>query len=236
MRDKGLVGILGSKKRPKRRGGKHAAPEKGDADYVAPKPLRDEVQDDPRRAEGPYDITEDPDDDIARMDLGSVQIPVPEGTQVQVEVDSNNGDLRAAHVLTPVGRVTINAFAAPRSRDVWPEIARELADELRSNGAQVKKLDGPYGPELSAQMGPNALHFIGVDGPRWMLRGVIAGPPEAAEQAPDLLRQLVQKSIVDRGDGPMPVREPLPIRLSEAMAQHVAEQQSGQAPPEPQES
>lgn len=229
MRDKGLVGKVATKKRSKRRrGGRHAAPEKGDADYVAPKVLHDD-EDDPRRADGPYDITEDPNDDIARMDLGSVQVPVPDGTQVQVEVDPNDGELRAAHILTPVGQVTINAFAAPRTRDIWPDIARELADELRTNGAKVDKADGPYGPELSALLGPNALHFIGVDGPRWMLRGVIAGPPEAAEVAPDLLRQLVQKSIVDRGEGPMPVREPLPIRLSEAMAQHVAEQQAGQA-------
>ena len=55
--------------------------------------------------------------------------------------------------------------------------------------------------------------FIGVDGPRWFLRGVVAGAalvdPLAAGNMDDLFRSL----IVDRGDSPIPPRELLQLQF-----------------------
>ena len=55
--------------------------------------------------------------------------------------------------------------------------------------------------------------FLGVDGPRWFLRGMISGPagedPEAAAPLEAAFRQV----IVVRGSEPMPVREQLPMTL-----------------------
>jgi len=55
--------------------------------------------------------------------------------------------------------------------------------------------------------------FIGVDGPRWFLRGVIAGagtvPGEAATQIEDLYRSIV----VVRGSTPMPPRDLIPLQM-----------------------
>ena len=39
------------------------------------------------RADGPYDEAEAPDDESPRLDLGSLRIPVPDGAQLQVEMD-----------------------------------------------------------------------------------------------------------------------------------------------------
>lgn len=223
------MGILGRKKRPaSRRGeskrGRHALPEPGDPDYTAPvEPLDDELA-----LDGPYDAADAPEDNVARMDLGSVRVPVPEGGQVQVEMDQESGNVRAVHVVTPHGQVTISAYAAPKSSELWPEVCEELAEQLRSDGGTVRKLTGDWGRELSVRLGDVALHFVGVDGPRWMLRGVIAGPQQVADGAPDQLRTLVRETIVNRGPGPMPVRNPLPIALPEAMAEAVAEQREQQ--------
>ena len=42
----------------------------------------------PETGIGPYDLSELPEsDDVERLDLGSVRLPVPEGSQLQVEVD-----------------------------------------------------------------------------------------------------------------------------------------------------
>ena len=164
-------------------------------------------------------------DGIPRIDLGSVRVPVPDGSQVQVEMDPEEGGVRAVHVVTEVGQITVSAYAAPKSGGLWREVSNELADQLRADGAKVNVGRGEWGMELSAIVGDVALRFVGVDGPRWMLRGVIAGPQSTASQAPEVLRAIVRRTVVDRGNSPMPVRTPLPITLPDAVAQHIAEQQ-----------
>ncbi|WP_033291579.1 DUF3710 domain-containing protein [Amycolatopsis jejuensis] len=176
-------------------------------------------------SDGPFDATVAEEDGIPRIDLGSVRVPVPDGSQVQVEMDPEEGGVRAVHVVTEVGQITVSAYAAPKSGGLWREVSTELGDQLRADGAKVNIGRGEWGMELSAIVGDVALRFVGVDGPRWMLRGVIAGPQSTAAQAPEVLRAIVRRTIVDRGASPMPVRTPLPITLPDAVAQHIAEQQ-----------
>jgi hypothetical protein len=176
---------------------------------------------------GPHDVADEPDDGLNRLDLGSVRLPVPEGAQLQVEMDQNKA-VRAVHVVTPVGQLTVNAYAAPKSGGLWREVCGELAEQLRGDGATVRSLKGEWGQELVAALGEVALRFVGVDGPRWMLRGVVAGPPDLAEQSGHALYDLVRGTVVVRGSQPMPVRTPLPIELPPAIAQHIeAQQQQG---------
>ena len=219
------MGIFGRKRRP--------APEPQRGRHAAPEP--DEVPDDLDEpapivvTDGPWDLADAPEDQVPRIDLGSVRVPVPEGSQVQVEMDPSAGGVRAVHVVTPQGQVTVSAYAAPRSGGLWQEVGEELTGQLRADGAKVSPGEGEWGFELSALIGDVALRFIGVDGPRWMLRGVIAGPQSEAAQAPAVLREIVRHTIVVRGDSPMPVRTPLPITLPDAVAEHIAQQQGQQA-------
>ncbi|MQA63900.1 MAG: DUF3710 domain-containing protein [Actinophytocola sp.] len=215
------MGIFGRKGRGAVKRGRHALPEPGDLDYVAAE--HDEPDDSAGPPDGPYDVEDAPDDDVARMDLGSVRVPVPPGAQVQVEMDQESQSVRAVHVVTPHGQATISAYAAPRTARLWPEVSDELAEQLRTDGGVVRKLVGEWGRELSIRLGDVSLFFVGADGPRWMLRGVIAGPHEVAAGGPEALRALVRDTIVVRGDGPMPVRNPLPVTLPEAIAEHIAQ-------------
>lgn len=173
---------------------------------------------------GPFDEAEAPEDGRSRLDLGSVRLPVPDGGQLQVEMDSSSRAVRAVHVVTPAGQVTVNAYAAPRSGGLWTEICGELAEQLRSDGATVRSQAGEWGLELVAAVGEMTLRFVGVDGPRWMLRGVVAGPPDAADASAAALYELVRGTIVVRGTQPMPVRTPLPIELPPEIAQHITQQ------------
>jgi hypothetical protein len=173
---------------------------------------------------GPHDVAEAPDDGITRLDLGSVRLPVPDGAQLQVELDQNQS-VRAVHVITPFGQLTVNAYAAPKTGGPWREVSTELAEQLRTDGATVRTLTGEWGLELMAAVGEASLRFVGVDGPRWMLRGVIAGPPEVADQGAHALHDLVRGTVVVRGPSPMPVRTPLPVDLPPAIAQHIEAQQ-----------
>jgi uncharacterized protein DUF3710 len=175
---------------------------------------------------GPHDAEAAPDDGLNRLDLGSIRIVVPDGAQLQVEMDQNKA-VRAVHVVTPVGQLTLTAYAAPKSGGLWREVSTELAEQLRRDGATVRSTTGEWGLELMAALNEVSLRFIGVDGPRWMLRGVVAGPPEVADKSAHALYDLVRATVVARGNQPMPVRTPLELELPPAIAQHIQAQQEG---------
>jgi hypothetical protein len=175
--------------------------------------------------DGPFDIDDFDDPSTAtvgRLDLGSVLIPLPEAGQVQVEL-TPQGVPSAVWVVTPNGRFTVAAYAAPKSAGLWREVATELADSLRKDATQVAIKDGPWGREVvgSAPGGPEQagmVRFIGVDGYRWMIRCVVNGPESSADALAKEARDALADTVVRRGDTPMPVRTPLPVELPEPMA------------------
>jgi hypothetical protein len=203
--------------------------------------------------EGPFDI-DDFDDpevaEVARLDLGSVLIPMPEAGQVQVEINET-GVPTAVWVVTQHGRFTIAAYAAPKSTGLWREVASELAESLRKDVSKVSIEDGPWGREVVGWAGPGApvVRFIGVDGYRWMVRCVVNGSEESIGALADQARETLADTVVRRGDTPLPVRTPLPVALPEQMAEQLrlateqaaaqqaqaeaSAQQPQQQPPEP---
>lgn len=217
------MGIFGRKRRTEGgSAGRHAAPEADDTIEDEPYDEDSELSD---VSDGPFDVADFEDDGIPRIDLGSVKVPVPDGSQVQVEMDPETQGVRAVHVVTEQGQITVSAYAAPRTGGLWREVSSELAEQLRADGAKVNIGRGVWGLEISAIVGDVSLRFVGIDRPRWMLRGVIAGPQSEAAAAVEVLRGIVRRTIVDRGDAPMPVRTPLTITLPDAVAEHIAAQQ-----------
>lgn len=182
---------------------------------------------------GPFDIEDfdNPDDAAqARLDLGSVLIPMPAGGQVQVEL-SQTGVPSAIWVVTPNGRFTIAAYAAPKSPGQWREVAGELAEALRKDNASVSIQDGPWGREVVGT-GAGVVRFIGVDGYRWMVRCVVNGMATSMDALADEARAALSDTVVRRGETPMPARTPLPVQLPEQLAAQLraaAAQQAQQA-------
>jgi hypothetical protein len=180
--------------------------------------------------EGPFDI-DDFDDpsvaELARLDLGSVLIPMPEAGQLQVEL-TETGVPSAVWVVTANGRFTIAAYAAPKTDGLWREVASELADSLRKDSAQVSIKDGPWGREVVGTAS-GVVRFIGVDGYRWMIRCVINGPHESIEALEQEARAALADTVVRRGDTPLPVRTPLPVNLPEPMADQLRQAAQQQA-------
>ncbi|MEO7194496.1 MAG: DUF3710 domain-containing protein [Pseudonocardiaceae bacterium] len=176
---------------------------------------------------GPYDVDEAPDDGWIRLDLGSLRLPVPEGAELQVEVDSS-GPVRAVHLLTGLGQFTLTAFAAPRSGGLWREVAPELVSRLRAEGARVGRVAGEWGEEIEAvtEQG-GVLRFLAVDGSRWMLRGVAAGTAEHADDRSVLLRDVIRRTVVVRGSEPLPVRSPLPLLLPGPLGEQLKQATAG---------
>ena len=100
----------------------------------------------------------------------------------------------------------------------------------------VEEVVGPFGPELRTRVpgqapdGSNILQparFVGVDGPRWFLRGVFLGSaadPAAAGPVEDIFRGMV----VVRGGEAMAPGDPLPVTLP-TQAQEDDEAEAGRA-------
>ncbi|WP_438287054.1 DUF3710 domain-containing protein [Mycolicibacterium porcinum] len=169
--------------------------------------------------DGPFDIEDFDDPEVAaqgRLDLGSVLIPMPDGGQVQVELNEA-GAPSAVWVVTPNGRFTIAAYAAPKSAGLWREVAGELAESLRKDASSVNIQDGPWGREVVGVGNGGVVRFIGVDGYRWMVRCVVNGAPDTIDALADEARASLADSVIRRGDTPMPVRTPLQVQLPEPM-------------------
>lgn len=174
--------------------------------------------------QGPYDISDlaaESRFENSHLDLGSVLVPVVEGGQVTVEMSADHQP-QSVYLVTPHGRITVAAFAAPKSSGQWRDVVGELTESLQAEGAETAIDSGFWGREVVATV-PGGVHrFIGVDGPRWMIRCVASAPTAGAESLAKVARAVVSETVVRRGDDPHPPRTPLPIVLPPVLAEQVA--------------
>ncbi|MFY1627376.1 DUF3710 domain-containing protein [Micromonospora sp. WMMD723] len=185
-------------------------------------------------ARGPYDVAEAPDD-VQRLDLGSLHIPAVPGVEVRVQADPQ-GVIQQVVLVHGDNALQLGVFAAPRSEGIWDEVRDEIRQSLIADGATAQEARGEYGVELHARVrtpdGPTDLRFVGIDGPRWMVRGVYQGAAATDPAAAGPLATCLDGLVVDRGQEAKPVREPLPLRLPREMADQ-AEGGDGATTPAP---
>ena len=196
------------------------------------------------RPQGPWDEADAPQDEVNRIDLGGLRVPVPPDTEVRVDV-SPEGEVVAATLVRGTTAMQVNAFAAPRRTGIWGEVREEIATALRDGGGQAQDADGPYGTELHAQVPAEApgggiglapARFLGVDGPRWFLRALITGPGATDPSLAEPLLAALKDCVVVRGGEAMAVRDPLPLRLpKEVTAAAEASAAAAVRPPAPPE-
>lgn len=185
----------------------------------------------PPRPQGPWDEADAPDDEINRIDLGGLLIPVPADTEVRVDVNPE-GEVVAATLVHAESSMQVNAFAAPRSYGIWAEVRAEIAVALREGGGRADDAEGPYGTELQAQVpsedgGFTPARFLGVDGPRWFLRGLLTGPAATDPDAAAPLEAALKNVVVLRGTDPMAVRDPLALLLPKQVVEAAAGPDTG---------
>ncbi|MEJ4112399.1 DUF3710 domain-containing protein [Corynebacterium kroppenstedtii] len=153
------------------------------------------------------------------IDLGSLLVPIPHEAEIQVEVSPEGP--RAVHLASPYGRVTPVAFAAPRSGGLWDEQLSDIEHQIASDGLHASRESGPWGIEIIGTGPHGIMHMIGVDGPGWMLRLTAVGPAESHDELVAMTRGIVSRTVVKRGDGPIPAGETLPVALPEDMVQEL---------------
>jgi hypothetical protein len=164
---------------------------------------------------GPYDVTDAPRG-VERLDLGSMQIPAIPGVEVRVQANPD-GQVQQVVLVAGENALQLGAFAAPRTEGIWHEVREEIRKQLFNDGVAVEEINGVYGVELRSRVrtpeGMTDIRFVGVDGPRWMVRGVYQGPVATDPSQAGPLTECLEGLVIDRGSEAMPVREPLPLRL-----------------------
>jgi hypothetical protein len=186
---------------------------------------------------GPWDANE-AYPERERADFGSLLVPV--GPMQQIELATDGQRFIWVTVKNGASELRVHAFAAPKSGDMWEEVRQEITTELASAvGTNTQEISGPFGAEVFAYVpvdpanpgaGNSPVRFIGVDGPRWLLRGLIIGPAASGAESPVPFEEILSDVVVVRGDHPMPPRDMLELRLppevQQALEQQALEQQA----------
>lgn len=156
------------------------------------------------------------------IDLGGVKIIPRDGMQLRLEVEEGSKRVVAVGLDFAGSTLQVQPFAAPRSGGLWHEIRGQIGEQIAKQGGTTNLQVGPFGPELLAQIPVSApgqpgatrvARFIGVDGPRWFLRGVIAGEGATNREAAAAIEDVFRSVVVVRGNTPMPPRDLIPLQV-----------------------
>lgn len=176
-------------------------------------------------AEGPWDVDEvSVADDGSYVDLGGLIVKGREGVEVQIPSDPKSGKPAAVVFVNKEAALELRAFAAKRSGGMWEDVRSDIAGEAARLKGECEVVDGRHGPELHLQVpaktaeGADAVQpsrIVGVEGPRWFLRGTFYGKAAVQPDDDGVLERAFRDVVVRRGDGPMAPREALPIVIPE---------------------
>jgi Protein of unknown function (DUF3710) len=190
-------------------------------------PWETRVRETPPATEGPYDERDAPEDGITRVDLGALRVPMEPG--IDMRLDLNEAEQVVAVTLaSPHGNMQLGVFAAPRNEGIWDDVRAEIATSInQQKGGPKERHDGPFGVELTGRLpgdggGPMPVRFIGVDGPRWFLRAMLIGAVAAEPAKAHRFEKILREVVVVRGVEPLPVREPVPLRLPREAVQQLS--------------
>lgn len=159
------------------------------------------------------------------VDLGGIKLVPRPDLAVRLEVEEGNKRVVAVALDYAGSTLQLQAFAAPRSSGLWNEIREQIVQQIEKQGGRTAAATGPLGPELRAEIpapggqgGVRIARFVGVDGPRWFLRGVISGEGAANPEAAAKVEELFRSVVVVRGTTPMPPRDLIPLHVPASVA------------------
>lgn len=175
------------------------------------------------REGGPWDSSEKmPGDDSTYIDLGSLIVSGKPGLNLQLPTDGDSDIIGSAVLLTEDSGLEMRAFADARSGGLWDEVRADLIDEVERLKGEYEAVDGVFGTELRIRVpvklpdgedGFQPSRIVGVEGPRWLLRGTFLGEAALNPSDDGVLVDAFRNTIVVRGAEPKAPREPLLISV-----------------------
>lgn len=195
-----------------------------------------------QRPRGPWDRDETSADEgeDGYIDLGGLVIKGATGVELRLQVENQQGSVAAVMLAAPDGGLELKAFASPRSGGIWREVRADIAAEAARMGGTVTESDGEFGTEVllkvpirtpDGRSGSQTSRIVGVEGPRWLLRGTFLGKAATQPDPEGALETAFRDVIVVRGGEPMAPREMIPMQMPAQAQSQLTAGQGGDGPP-----
>jgi hypothetical protein len=176
------------------------------------------------RPTGPWDRSETTADadDGSYLDLGGLVIKSGPELELRLQVEEQTSAVAAVMLAGPESGLELRAFAAPRSAGIWDDVRADIAAEAQRRGGTASESVGEFGTEIvvivpvktpDGRSASQPSRIVGVEGPRWLLRGTFLGRSALEPDPEGLIETAFRSVIVVRGDGPMAPREMIPLRM-----------------------
>ena len=166
---------------------------------------------------GPWDSSEisGPAEGI---DLGALIVPpFPQG-DLRIDVDPDTNVPMAATAALPDAGVQVMVFAAPRSFGIWDDNLNQIASQATTNGQLVDRGTGVYGNEVRTKAVASdgslqSVRFVGIDGPRWLLRLAYIGRAAEDRDAAAAFDDFVHGIVIQRDKEARAPGDHIPLTL-----------------------
>lgn len=181
---------------------------------------------------GPWDIDDEnvPDYD-EYLDMGAIYLPFVQGMEFRIKADRATNQVMGITVTLGSSSLELSAFAAPKSAGLWDDVRADICDA----NANAKEGDGVFGTELTLPVRVNGgksvvTRIVGVDGPRWMLRGVFSGKAASkpSSDEAETLNNFFANIVVDRGGDPLAPRDVIPMHMPVTPAERRAAEEAAE--------
>ena len=182
---------------------------------------------------GPWDVNdEDVPDYDDYLDLGAYYLPFLQGIQLRIKANRATQQVLGSTITFGSSSLEIEAFAAPKTLGLWDDVRGDL---LEANKA-ASEVDGVFGTELKLPVNVKGgktvnTRIVGVDGPRWMLRGIFSGKAAIDPDSPETeaLNKFFAGIVVERGEEPLAPRDLIPMHPPVAPAERKAAKAAAEA-------
>ena len=164
---------------------------------------------------GPWDVNAEhvPDYD-EYLDLGAYYLPFLQHIELRIKASRATRAVLGSTTTYYNSSLAVEAYAAPKPMGLW----EDWREYFLAANPNAKAVDGVFGTEILLPVevsgGKKVLtRIVGVDGPRWMLRGIFSGnaasDPDSEETRK--LNEFFSNIVVERGDEPLAPRDPIPM-------------------------
>lgn len=181
------------------------------------------------RRDGPWDVTEVDLDDVEegepQVDLGALIVTGFPGAELRLQVTEKTSQITSAMLISGDSALELGAYAAPRSGGLWAEFREEIIGNATEAGGSASLAEGPFGVEVrrllpvttpDGEQGYQPSRMWVVEGPRWLLRGIVYGQAALEDGVDPPVAELLtafRRVIVRRGDQAMAPGDLLPLQL-----------------------
>lgn len=161
---------------------------------------------------GPYDISDPDAPEGEYLDLGGLKILGKSGLSMRLIPSPDQKNIADLAFSYGSSSLQLTLLASPRRVQFW----QELRSDILSSQKGATEKEGTFGPEVyfttKVREGVEIpTRIVGVDGPRWMLRGIFAGPAAEGGEEKDYLDDFFSTVIANRGTEPLAPGDPVPL-------------------------